>query len=698
MTLILKMLFSGTKVKRNFKLLYFIMFIIYLDKVIFITIGNNELFAAENLFDSMANEIELVNDGKSHAKIIIPLDASRKIQNAANVLSLYIKKATGVSLDIIHDKYSDQSYGPVIYVGATTIDNMPFVQDGDDKFVIKSNSEEQTIVIYGASDWGTEFGVYDFLEQYVGVRWLMPGQNGTDVPRLNRIAVPNEIRVGQPHYTSRLFSGLMGSEQLIWARFNRMRSMITFHHNLFRLFPPEKYSITNPHFYPMNTMGNRYLPRDNGNYNWQPCFSADDIVDEAAKNIIDYFNRYPEKKTYSLGINDSHLFCRCSRCLGKLPKKKNFLGLEDYSDLYYDWANKVIGKVLKFHPDVYFGCLAYNEVAAPPKKAKVHPRLMPFMTYDRMKWIDKKIEQDGHGITQCWREKTSNLGWYDYAYGTPYCLPRVYFHHTAGYLKYGYQNGVRAYYAELYPNWGEGPKPYLILKLLWDPDLNVDETLDDWYLHAVGGEAAPYLKEYYKIWEHFWTIDIQKSSWFSKKGQYLSFFSPTYLKDVKLQMIMQSRKLLEECIAKAKTEKQRNRAKLIEKAFQYYEASALAYLGDQELLNISPQKDMCTTIYKVRDTICMAEKRRNLALKKFPKDPLVAHPVPISRYSETLGGQAWGQAGMKIVCDWIYRKGNKIDTITQSFLENPSCRSLQEVIKSSSYCEDISGEFQGKNF
>ncbi|HCU33987.1 MAG TPA: hypothetical protein DGT21_00660, partial [Armatimonadetes bacterium] len=63
---------------------------------------------------------------------------------------------------------------------------------------------------------------------------------------------------------------------------------------------------------------------------------------------------------------------------------------------------------------------------------------------------------------------------------------------------------MKAHYAEIYPNWGEGPKPYIHLKLWWNPDRDVDALLDEWYVRCVGPDAAASLKQYYAIWERFW--------------------------------------------------------------------------------------------------------------------------------------------------------------------------------------------------
>jgi len=262
----------------------------------------------------------------------------------------------------------------------------------------------------------------------------------------------------------------------------------------------------------------------------------------------------------------------------KVGGKKNFLRFRDSSDIYFEWANAVVEGVLKKYPDKWFGCLAFNEVAQPPSSVPVHPRIIPYMTYDQMKWVDRAIEMAGKRITEWWQTKSSVLGWYDYIYGAPYCLPRIYFHTMADYYRYGSMHGVKVMYAEAYPNWGEGPKLYVTLKLQWNPALDVDSLLRDWYEKAVGKEAAFYLAAYYKIWEKFWTQTILKSEWFTPTGQYLAFGDPDYLRMI-TDEVAESRQLLESVVAKTRTLDQRTRANIMLRAFEYYEASAISYLG-----------------------------------------------------------------------------------------------------------------------
>lgn len=139
-------------------------------------------------------------------------------------------------------------------------------------------------------------------------------------------------------------------------------------------------------------------------------------------------------------------------------------------------------------------------------RVAINPRIIPYMTYDRMKWIDAELAADGKRITEAWQAASPVLGWYDYIYGSAYCVPRVWFHLMSDYYRYARNHGVRAMYAEAYPNWGEGPKLYVSLKLQWNPDRDVDELLREWYVRAVGPDAAGDLADYYADWEDFWTL------------------------------------------------------------------------------------------------------------------------------------------------------------------------------------------------
>jgi len=601
---------------------------------------------------AVAAPVAIVEDGQPRAVIVLD-NAWEPLQEAAAEMQACLEEASGAKLEIVTKPVEGMAS---INIGGNTVftgDDLDLADLDDDGFVIDFPAED-SVQILGPTAFGTEFGVYDFLERYVGVRWLLPGESGRDVPPSRTITVPDHVIRDEPAFFSRTFSGLRGEAQTTWARRNRRHGRIAFHHNLLELFPPETYTLTHPEFFPLRGE-ERFLPPTNDTHSWQPCFTAPGIVDEAIANIVDYFDRHPDVPSYSLGVNDSGGHCQCESCRARDPGRQNLLGRDHLSDRYFEWANAVVEGVLAVHPDKYFGCLAYSEIFEPPDRVQVHERIIPHMTYDRMKWAHEGLRAEGQELTRRWAARSPTLGWYDYIYGTPYCLPRVWFHQMADYYRFGYENGVRCLYAEAYPNWGEGPKLYVALKLQWDPYRDVDELLDEWYERCVGPEAAPYLKRYYAHWEDFWTRRILDSPWFSEEGQYLAFHFPDYLADIDLEEIAASREWLEAAVAKAGTDRQRARAELLLRAFEYYEASAIAYpRGDLAGAGIDSEEKALAVIDSAEPRTAMADKRRRLSLVEFADHPVLVHPLAVNR-GVALTGEGWGATSLWRVFEWIGR-------------------------------------------
>lgn len=600
------------------------------------------------------NTATIVKNGQPRACIVQQADAPKQLKEAVREMRKLIKRASGADLPIV----SEPQQGTIsIHIGRTTFVKRQNIDLGNldaDGFVIRF-PDENNILILGPSDWGTEFGIYEFLERYLGVRWLMPGPDGTYVPTMDTIQVlRNDLR-DEPAFFSRKFFGLCLPEQRLWARRNRLHSRIEFHHNLFKLFPysDEK---NHPEFFPVID-GKRYFPaREDYISNWQPCFTAPGIVDTAIKRIVQYFDEHPEAVSFSLGVNDGRGHCQCKHCCALDANRKNMIGRDHLSDRYITWANAVVEGVLKHHPDKWFGFLAYSEIFEPPDVVKLHPRLIPYMTYDRMQWIDADIRSQSENLTKKWAQLTSTVGWSDYIYGAAYLVPRVYPHLMADYYRFGYNHGVRVQAAEAYPNFGEGPKLYTSLKLQWDPFLNVDDLLDEWYTLSVGTKATPYIRSYYDHWEDFWTRRITKSDWWNMGRQYLPFSSPRYLNSVSEDEIKQSRNLLETALSEAGTEDQKARAKLLLKAFEYYEASAIAY-PKIPTLGLSDEADAKSYIDRIIQRADMAKKRHRLSKEEFNRHPFLHHCTSIDRHRR-ISSFDWVASDKELLwplLDWVSR-------------------------------------------
>jgi hypothetical protein len=605
------------------------------------------------LIASGASAMPLVVDNQPRAVIVVADDASKQLRDAALVLQKYVRQSTGAQLPI--------HIGRSAYTDAQKLEISKLDGDG---FVLKG-IDAKSYVITGPTDWGTEFGVYEFLERYLGVRWLFPTEDGTHVPQKKTLDVPDDEVRQQPAYWSRQVYPIAESWKentsfrgaaAEWGRRNRLHTRIEFHHNLKNLFPVSKYGQTHPEFYPL-VDGKRYIPKDDKDFEWQPNFTAPGIVEEAARNIKQYFKDHPEATSYSLGMNDSRRFDESPATVALDGDKKNYLGIGDVSNSYFTWANAVVTEVLKEYPDKWFGTLAYSRIAEPPTKVKPHPRIVPFITYDRMKWIEPEIAKQGKELTLRWTAASPVVGWYDYAYGAYYQVPRVYPHQMQNYFKWGAQNGVGLHFSELIPTWGEGPKSWIYLKLQWNPNQNVDALLDDWYTAAVGEKAAPKLREYYAIWEKFWTTTAIKSKWFTPDGQYLRFTTAEYLADVDPNDIKRSRQLMNEVMALAQTPQQKKRAGVLGRAWDFYEASALSYRTEIQAQTMLPRtEEEALKLLDEVPNLAMTQRRNELLARMQDRnhpDAATDYSLMDLGYAPALRGERWGSSLLFNLLPWV---------------------------------------------
>lgn len=606
---------------------------------------------------SAAQAVVLVKDHQPQATIVVDKAASEQVQNAAKTLQEYIRKSTGATLPI-----GDQTGGAALHVGSTpyVAGQKLNVQTLDEDGFLLRTTDAKNFVIIGGSDWGTEFGVYDFLERYLGVRWLMPGEIGEDVPQHATLDIPTANVRQEPVYLSRMMSPVDKIETRShqaptrWARFNRARSRINFHHNLLHVFPVEKYGTTHPELYPLIN-GQRLIPKD---WRWQPNLSAPAAVDIAVQEIEDYFAKNPNAKSFSLGSNDSNLWDESPASKARRSGKTNVLGLEDVSDDYFLWANAVVERVLQKYPDKWFGMLAYNGLYEPPTKVSVHPRIVPFITYERLRWSDPKAREAGHELTERWHKAAPTVGWYDYAYGLCYLLPRVWPHRMQQYLNWGAKHGVRHHYAELYPNWGEGAKPWVYTKLQWNPNQDVDALRNDWYAHCAGEKAAPELKSYYDIWEKFWSEDIFKSRWYRPSEQYLPFnAAPLYLLDVPESYVTRSDAHMNAALRLADTPQRKARVAKLAEMWEFYKLSILTYQaaykrGAGGLTDPQNEAQALAFLDKTEQIAALSNRRQEL-LTAFKDDPLFSETAGWITQFPVLSGQDWQFSLMWRLMPWL---------------------------------------------
>ena len=413
----------------------------------------------------------LVESGQPRAAIV-PVDekAPVEIRRAVAELQRVLLKMTGTKLP-----ESDDASRPLVHVGRDAlVDNAGLNLDklDQDGFVIHTLGDKH-LILAGRTPHATEFAVYRFLQKHAGVRWYFPTELGEVIPKRATFTIGTLAEREEPSFHSRLWSSAAPFDGGAWDRHNLCRGRYSFHHNLLHVFPPSKLFDAHPEWYP-EIDGKRRRPKDDQDHHWQPCCANAEAAKYAAGVAKKYFDANLQASSFSLGMNDTSTsgFCECAECRKLDPadpaERKTPRGLPNYSNRFFTFVNRVAEGLSRSHPDKYLGCLAYH-VTEPPPTFKVHSRVIPYLTAGRANWTDPAIREGDQKLIRQWCAKVPVVGIYDYYYGAGFISPRIFTSLTDASLKFAHQQGVRAFYAEIYSTWSlDGPKAYVASQLLWN--------------------------------------------------------------------------------------------------------------------------------------------------------------------------------------------------------------------------------------
>ncbi|MBM4049075.1 MAG: DUF4838 domain-containing protein, partial [Planctomycetes bacterium] len=475
-----------------------------------------------------AEQVNLVGEG-SAAVVVLPADAKGETLYAAIELSQYVGKITGRDLPLIAEgvgvyqraarnwqvtpfaRLKTRPEGkPEIHVGWTSralkeLDKAKVEKLDVDGFLIKTTSE--AIFLVGPKDWSTAYAVFTFLEDFCGVRWFMPGEMGEDVPRASTLAVPLVEKTYEPAYLHRQYSGFQWRnhpELQRWAMHQKVRPRLQYHHNLYAVFDVRKHGEKYPDLYP-TIDGRRRIPAAGTTAGWQPCLSHPKAVELAVEYAKEVFTKNPDASSISLGINDGGRYCECERCMKLVnpdaPKS------ERRAVWFFQFANKVAEQFDQLFPAKVIGYLLYGECHLPPDM-KIHRRLIGFEVFPSFRLIvpEHKAEFDARMANLS--KNVPVFALYDWFYGDGLCVPRLQIRQAKYWLEHGYKSGARHIKAEAYMNWGlDGFKYWMHTRLMWDPSLDVDKMLDEFFTRFFRESAKP-MSDYFKVVERYTVAPI----------------------------------------------------------------------------------------------------------------------------------------------------------------------------------------------
>jgi hypothetical protein len=353
---------------------------------------------------------------------------------------------------------------------------------------------EGRVRISGLTVLGAGYGVMHFLDRYMGVKWVFPGDLGTVIPERARYELKSGVEARAPAFVSRTYTGMLYSPQdrmLAFRRspagpllknerpffesydyFRSLRLHLLTHasHNMFNIYPPKEYGEKLPEVFPL-TGGKRFIPT--GNNAWHPCYSnpkSVEIAIEKARKSFDGGNH-----CFSLGINDGlRVQCECPEC-----------ARAGWPGAYFNYVRKVAEAVKDRYPPHLIGVLSYGDVKFPTPDLVLPENVLVLVTGGRL---------------SAWQGHCSHVGTYEYCYGSGFWVPnfplKAMKENAAAYRKM--KAGV--YHAEVHPVWAfDGPKVYIMARQLWEPELDVEACLRE-YCDAAFGAGGEAMARYYRRW------------------------------------------------------------------------------------------------------------------------------------------------------------------------------------------------------
>lgn len=455
-------------------------------------------------------EKSIISGGKSDWRIVLSKDAIVSEKHAAEELQHFLEEVGGVRLPIVSDEEAEALYELVVgFNRRTQALGLDAAESrlGEEGFLIKTCGDR--IVIAGGKPRGTLYGVYTFLEDVTGCRWL--SSKASHIPRRSVIGVP-ELDIEQiPVLATRtaLFQDTYDGD---WAARNKINCWPPYRleekhggklemsrhfvHTFYELLPPDQYFDANPEYFSL-VQGER--KRSDG----QLCLTNPDVFDIALKQLKQWMQEEPHATIFGVSQNDWTGACECEHCRAIDEREESPIG----SILYF--VNRLAEAIEQEYPDKKIETLAYWYSRKPPKFMKPRKNVIIRLCSIECCFM--------HPLDECEKNKAfveDIIGWgnmsdqvyiWDYVVDFNHYLmpfpnlrvlkPNIQFfirNSTLGIMAQGAHTALETEFAEL--------KAYVIAKLLWNPELDPDALIDE-FLQLYYGPAAAPIQAYIRLLE-----------------------------------------------------------------------------------------------------------------------------------------------------------------------------------------------------
>lgn len=307
--------------------------------------------------------------------IVVSDSATPSERYAAEELHEFLLECTGVRLPLV----SRADTRPAIYVGdskAFRQSSLYFSAEGYDEEEFRIRAKAGCIAIVGGQPRGTLYGVYQFCEDVLGVRFLTADH--VYAPRCRGVTVPYRDMRYRPPFSFRWSYYWEASSHPAFAarlrlntltpdpRFGGVTSDVLISHTLHYQVPVADFRDSHPEYFAL-VDGQRLLDVTGGGP--QVCCTNPEVVEVVTRAVLDELRRRPAATNVGVAQNDNPYYCTCATCAAVNAREDTPMGAQ------LTLVNAVAARVAREYPNVKVGTLAYWYTRKPPKSLKPLPNV-----------------------------------------------------------------------------------------------------------------------------------------------------------------------------------------------------------------------------------------------------------------------------------------------------------------------------------
>lgn len=460
----------------------------------------------------------MVRDGRSDFVILHAASAPASVWTAAQELQLYLEKTAQVKLPIVANDAKLPSHFIALGDGAAAraagitereipLEGFRIVSRGGNLFIVGADTADNAKTPQGGTSAGTLNGVCMFIEEFLGVRWLLPGEQGEDVPRRSTVTVPAIDRVDQPAFLNRRLPGMQNTQPAVvqWSHRQKLGfSMRLEHaHSWQRIVPTSMYD-QHPDWFA--ELGGKRPPAVGDRYKVET--TNPEVIRHFAQAAIDAFRRDPNLPVFSLSPTDSGNWSTSAESKALYDRDPHGkLSVTPLILKFYNDVAKIVGKEFpdrKLTGYIYASYLYPPTGGVPPMEPNLFVVIAPSISYGYQLYREA-TRRDWDMIMQAWSAQTSQIAYYDmfnWLRGNTGAItppaPEI-CNFTFPRLK---QHGVKGVYLYGTPEWSQAAvNNYVLAKMAWNPGLDANAVCNEFYERAYGPAAAKPIRELYRIVE-----------------------------------------------------------------------------------------------------------------------------------------------------------------------------------------------------